>query len=357
MFNRIIFNKGKITNIIKRAKGINIFIKSKLKLTNKQLGISISCDGVCLTLISYKKGISEFYLSNETIRKSKFKKSNVGDYVNLELPLKYGQNISGHICQGHVDTVSKVTNLTNVDKSTIYEFSIDKKFYKFLVEKASILINGVSLTIAKIKKNKFEIWVIPHTLKLTNLASIKKNDLVLIDSAAECDGYASDITRTFPVDGKFTKEQSEIYDLVLSAQEKAISFIKPGITWDELHNLTVKIISEGLIKLGIIKDSFENVIKNEMYKDFYMHKTGHWLGLDVHDVGEYENIKFLPGMVITVEPGIYIDQSNINVEKKWRGIGVRIEDDVLVTNNGSEVLTKKLPKNRNDVEKICKNNG
>ena len=153
----------------------------KPKLTNKQLGISISCDGVCLTLISYKKGISEFYLSNETIRKSKFKKSNVGDFVNLELPLKYGQNISGHICQGHVDTVSKVTNLTNVDKSTIYEFSIDKKFYKFLVEKASILINGVSLTIAKIKKNKFEIWVIPHTLKLTNLANIKKNDLVNIE--------------------------------------------------------------------------------------------------------------------------------------------------------------------------------
>ena len=181
MFNGIIFNKGKITNIAKRAKGINVFIKSKLKLTNKQLGISISSDGVCLTLISYKKGISEFYLSNETIRKSKFKKSNVGDYVNLELPLKYGQNISGHICQGHVDTVSKVTNLTNVDKSTIYEFSIDKKFYKFLVEKASILINGVSLTIAKIKKNKFEIWVIPHTLKLTNLANIKKNDLVNIE--------------------------------------------------------------------------------------------------------------------------------------------------------------------------------
>ncbi len=181
MFNGIIFNKGKITNITKRAKGINVFIKSKLKLTNKQLGISISCDGVCLTLISYKKGISEFYLSNETIRKSKFKKSNVGDYVNLELPLKYGQNISGHICQGHIDTVSKVTNLTTVDKSTIYEFSIDKKFHKFLVEKASILINGVSLTIAKIKKNKFEIWVIPHTLKLTNLANIKKNDLVNIE--------------------------------------------------------------------------------------------------------------------------------------------------------------------------------
>lgn len=181
MFNGIIFNKGVIKEIFKRPKGINIFVKSDIKLTKKDIGISVACDGVCLTLVSVKKDLSEFYLSNETIRKSKFKKSNVGDYVNLELPLKYGQNISGHICQGHVDTVSKVTNLTNVDKSTIYEFSIDKKFYKFLVEKASILINGVSLTIAKIKKNKFEIWVIPHTLKLTNLANIKKNDLVNIE--------------------------------------------------------------------------------------------------------------------------------------------------------------------------------
>ena len=181
MFNGIIYNQGKVVKITNTKKGMSIFVNSKLSLNKKDIGMSIACDGVCLTLISYKNSISEFYLSNETIRKSKFKKSNVGDHVNLELPLKYGQNISGHICQGHVDTVSKVTNLTNVDKSTIYEFSIDKKFYKFLVEKASILINGVSLTIAKIKKNKFEIWVIPHTLKLTNLANIKKNDLVNIE--------------------------------------------------------------------------------------------------------------------------------------------------------------------------------
>ena len=181
MFNGIIFNKGKVYKIQKRKKGINLFLKSNIRISKKNIGVSISCDGVCLTLISQYKKIFEFYLSNETIKKSKFKKSSVGDYVNLELPLKYGQNISGHICQGHVDTVSKITNLTNVDKSTIYEFSIDKKFYKYLVEKASILINGVSLTIAKIKKNKFEIWVIPHTLKLTNLANIKKNDLVNIE--------------------------------------------------------------------------------------------------------------------------------------------------------------------------------
>tara|TARA_Y100000741_G_C18198195_1_gene536486 strand:- start:435 stop:1028 length:594 start_codon:yes stop_codon:yes gene_type:complete len=181
MFNGIIFNKGKIINISKRNKGINIFIKSKIKISSKQLGVSISCDGVCLTLISYKKDIAEFYLSNETITKSKFKNSKVGDYVNLELPLKFGQNISGHICQGHVDTVSTVTNITKVDKSLIYEFSINKAFYKYLVEKASILVNGVSLTISKINRNKFEIWVIPHTLKLTNLVALKKNDLVNIE--------------------------------------------------------------------------------------------------------------------------------------------------------------------------------
>ena len=181
MFNGIIFNKGEITKISKRKKGINIFIKSNLKISSSKLGISISCDGVCLTLISYNKQISEFYLSNETIQKSKFKKAKVGDLINLELPLKYGQNISGHICQGHVDTVSKITKITAVDKSIIYEFSIDRKFHKYLVEKASILVNGVSLTIAKIKKNKFEIWVIPHTLKLTNLEKIKKNDLVNIE--------------------------------------------------------------------------------------------------------------------------------------------------------------------------------
>ena len=181
MFNGIIFNKGEITKISKRKKGTNIFIKSNLKISSSKLGISISCDGVCLTLISYNKKISEFYLSNETIQKSKFKKAKIGDLINLELPLKYGQNISGHICQGHVDTVSKITKITAVDKSIIYEFSIDRKFHEYLVEKASILVNGVSLTIAKIKKNKFEIWVIPHTLKLTNLEKIKKNDLVNIE--------------------------------------------------------------------------------------------------------------------------------------------------------------------------------
>ena len=181
MFNGIIFNKSKVLKIEKRKNGINLFLKSKIKLSNRSLGISISCDGVCLTLISYKKNILEFYLSNETIIRSKFKNIKIGDEVNLELPLKFGQNISGHICQGHVDTVAKIIKIKKIDKSKVFEFNIKKKYLKYLVKKASILINGVSLTISSIKKNSFEIWSIPHTLKLTNLSNAKKKDLVNVE--------------------------------------------------------------------------------------------------------------------------------------------------------------------------------
>jgi len=181
MFNGIIFNQGKIKKIEKKKRGINIFLKSKIKLTSKKIGISISCDGVCLTLISVKNKIFEFYLSNETIQRSKFKKSRVGDSINLELPLKYGHKISGHICQGHVDTVAIVNKIIKQDKSYIYDFTIKGKFKKYLIEKASVFVNGVSLTIAKITKNGFQIWAIPHTLKLTNLSNIKKNEIVNIE--------------------------------------------------------------------------------------------------------------------------------------------------------------------------------
>ena len=174
MFNGIIFNKGKVVKIQKRKKGLNLFLKSKIKLSSKNIGISVSCDGVCLTLISYKKNILEFYLSNETLKKSKFRLIKLKDEINLELPLKFGQNISGHICQGHVDTIAKVAKIIKNDKSIIFTFHISKIFINQLVEKASILINGVSLTISKINKKNFEIWVIPHTLKLTNLCYLKK---------------------------------------------------------------------------------------------------------------------------------------------------------------------------------------
>ena len=181
MFNGIIFNQGKIKKIINRKKGCNLFLKSTLKLSKKDLGVSICCDGVCLTLISLKNRLLEFYLSKETIKRSKFNKIKLNDNINLELPLKYGQKISGHVCQGHVDTTAKVKKISIVDKSYIYYFLIPKKFQKYLIEKASILINGVSLTISKVTNSGFQIWVIPHTLKLTNLKDLKKNDIVNIE--------------------------------------------------------------------------------------------------------------------------------------------------------------------------------
>ena len=181
MFNGIIFYQGTITKISKEKKGIKLFLKSNLKLIKKNLGISVSCDGVCLTLISVNNKLLEFYLSHETLKKSNFKKSKIGDKVNLELPLKYGQKISGHICQGHVDTVATINLIKKEDKSIIYDFKINNKLKKYLVEKASILVNGVSLTISKITKLGFQIWIIPHTLRLTNLSKLKKDDLVNIE--------------------------------------------------------------------------------------------------------------------------------------------------------------------------------
>tara|TARA_B100001121_G_scaffold253071_1_gene229713 strand:- start:3541 stop:4134 length:594 start_codon:yes stop_codon:yes gene_type:complete len=181
MFNGIIFNKGSITQISKRSKGINIFVKSNLKLTNKDIGVSIACDGVCLTLITLRKKIMEFYLSNETVKRSKFKYLKKNELINLELPLKYGQKISGHICQGHVDTTGRILSIKKIDKSYIFDFAINPKERKNLIEKASICINGVSLTISRITKKGFQIWVIPHTFKLTNLSKLKKDDLVNIE--------------------------------------------------------------------------------------------------------------------------------------------------------------------------------
>ena len=145
------------------------------------MGVSISCDGVCLTLVSKKNKLLEFYLSNETLNRSKFRNIKKGDIINLELPLKYGEHISGHICQGHVDFVTKVKKIKLIDKSFLMEFSVNKDQKKNIIEKASILINGVSLTIAKITKNGFEVWIIPHTYKLTNLSKLKINSLANVE--------------------------------------------------------------------------------------------------------------------------------------------------------------------------------
>jgi len=181
MFNGIINHTGKIVNLISRNKGIDLYINSKLKFQKNEIGSSISCDGVCLTLVAYKKYISRFYVSQETIMRSKFKSVKIMDIVNLEKPIKFGKYISGNFVQGHVDTTAKVLNIKKIDKSWIVKFYINKKMIKELVEKASISINGVSLTVSKLTNSFFEICIIPHTLKLTNLINLSKGDLVNIE--------------------------------------------------------------------------------------------------------------------------------------------------------------------------------
>ena len=238
---------------------------------------------------------------------------------------------------GHQEAMKK-------SKPGIYEYELDAEI-KYVFNKNNM--HFAYMSIVGSGNNACTL----HYIKNNNL--LKDKDLVLIDAAAENQGYASDITRTFPVNGKYTKEQALIYDVVLNAQEKAIEFIKPGVTWEQVHEITVEEISKGLVALNLVPNDINRVINEKLYKDFFMHKTGHWLGLDVHDVGEYENILFEPGMVITVEPGIYINLINKKIPKKWRGIGVRIEDDVLITKNGNEVITKNLVKKRNEVELMC----
>ncbi len=188
----------------------------------------------------------------------------------------------------------------------------------------------------------------------TNNAEVKEGDLVLIDAGCEYEHYASDITRTFPASGKFSPEQKAIYEIVLAAQEAAIAAVKPGAAWDEPHNASVKVITQGLVKLGLLEGRPAQLIKSEAYKEFYMHRVGHWIGIDVHDVGDYkidDDWRLLEaGMVTTIEPGIYIAPDNTKVPKKWRGIGVRIEDDVLVTKTGHRILSKGIPKTVTEIE-------
>ena len=182
MFNGIIFNTGKIQTINKFKRSILIGIKSNIKFTDKDLGISISCDGVCLTITKIKKNVVYFYISNETLKRSNFKYIKINQIINLEKPLSFGQNLSGHFTQGHVDTVAKIKKIDLVDKTWIIKFQlIEKRLNKFLIEKASISINGVSLTISKTYSNFFEIHVIPHTLNMTNLKNIKINNFVNIE--------------------------------------------------------------------------------------------------------------------------------------------------------------------------------
>ena len=189
-----------------------------------------------------------------------------------------------------------------------------------------------------------------------NRDRLTDGDLVLIDAGCEYKGYAADITRTFPVNGKFSTEQRALYDLVLNAQLAAIKKVRPGNTWNQPHDATVRVITRGLIALGLLKGNEKQLIKDGAYRDFYMHRAGHWLGMDVHDVGDYRIDgkwrQLEPGMVLTIEPGIYVSPTNTKVPKKWRGIGIRIEDDVAVTASGCQVLTAGVPKVADDIEAL-----
>ena len=189
-----------------------------------------------------------------------------------------------------------------------------------------------------------------------NNQELKDGDLVLIDAACEYELYASDITRTFPVNGKFSPEQKALYEIVLNAQLAAIDAVQIGNSYKEPHNVAVRILVEGLLSLGIMQGDLEQIIETEAYRQFYMHGTGHWLGMDVHDVGAYKHAgewrPYEAGMVVTIEPGLYIAPDDETVDAKWRGIGIRIEDDVVATTNGPLVLTKDVVKSVEDIEAL-----
>ena len=190
---------------------------------------------------------------------------------------------------------------------------------------------------------------------IENNKKLNKNELLLVDAGCEYEMYASDITRTYPISGKFSKEQLEIYKIVLDAMNAAIDKVKEGNNIMEPQEISEKIITNGLVELGLLHGDPEELHKKGAFKDFYMHKIGHWLGLDVHDAGDYmegdDFMKFKPGMITTIEPGIYISRS-MDVDDKWKGIGVRIEDDILVTKDGNENLTKKVPSDPAEIESL-----
>ncbi|HKP84321.1 MAG TPA: Xaa-Pro aminopeptidase [Pyrinomonadaceae bacterium] len=191
---------------------------------------------------------------------------------------------------------------------------------------------------------------------INNDGELRDGDLLLLDAGAEYKGYASDITRTFPINGRYTRAQRDIYDLVLKAQMACVEMVRPGVTHDQLKQHSIEVLTEGMVELGLLEGKTEELIKEKKYEKFYMHGLGHMLGIDVHDVGRYyygaESRALEPGVVMTVEPGIYIAPNTKDVPEKYLGIGVRIEDDVLCTNNGPRVLTTKVPKHAEEIEEL-----
>jgi Xaa-Pro aminopeptidase len=190
-----------------------------------------------------------------------------------------------------------------------------------------------------------------------NDATLRDGELLLIDAGCELDGYASDITRTFPVGGRFSPGQREVYEVVLAAQKAAMDKVRPGSAWNEPHEAAVRVLAQGMLDLKLLPGSLDEVLEKETYKRFYMHRTGHWLGLDVHDAGEYKSAgqwrTLEPGMALTVEPGLYIRAAD-DVPERLRNIGIRIEDDVVVTQGACEVITAEAPKGVAEIEALMR---
>ena len=233
-------------------------------------------------------------------------------------------------------------------KAGLYEYQIEAELIHHFID------NGLrSVAYPSIVAGGKNACTLHYT---ENNSKLKNGDLLLIDAGAECDHYAADITRTFPISGRFNEAQKQLYQLVLNAQTAALEQIKPGFPWNLAHDASVEILTQGLLDLGLLKGKLKKLIKDEKYKQFYMHRIGHWLGMDVHDVGDYkikQEWRLLEaGMVLTVEPGLYIPVDCKSVDEKWRGIGIRIEDDVLVTPTGHEILTSGVPKSIADIEAL-----
>ncbi|MEY3190197.1 MAG: hypothetical protein RIS10_314 [Pseudomonadota bacterium] len=233
-------------------------------------------------------------------------------------------------------------------KAGLYEYQIEAELIHHFID------NGLrSVAYPSIVAGGKNACTLHYT---ENNSKLKNGDLLLIDAGAECDHYAADITRTFPISGRFNEAQKQLYQLVLNAQTAALEQIKPGFAWNLAHDASVEILTQGLLDLGLLKGKLKKLIKDEKYKQFYMHRIGHWLGMDVHDVGDYkikQEWRLLEaGMVLTVEPGLYIPPDCKSVDEKWRGIGIRIEDDVLVTPTGHEILTSGVPKSIADIEAL-----
>ncbi len=234
-------------------------------------------------------------------------------------------------------------------KAGMYEYEvegiIDNEFRKHGAYSSaynSIVGTGVNATILHYVENNKQL---------------KDGDLLLIDAGAEYGFYAGDITRTFPVNGKFSKAQKDVYQVVLDANKQATEMVKPGVRFLDIHNKAVEVLTKGMIEIGLLQGDLETLIKDEKYKQFYMHKTGHWLGMDVHDVGRYfdennDSRVVEAGMVMTIEPGLYIQENTVGVSPEYIGIGIRIEDDILVTESGYENLSARVPKEIDEIESL-----